>query len=68
MMVMFRFYTRIQYRLPSSDLKSDSVAQGFGSLGLMTSVLVHPDGRTVESEAAHGTVKFSHALVFPIES
>src|SRR3954467_14525201 len=38
------------------DVQSDSVAQGFGSLGLMTSVLVTPDGKTMESEAAHGTV------------
>ena len=38
------------------DVESDIVAQGFGSLGLMTSVLLSPDGRTVESEAAHGTV------------
>jgi isocitrate dehydrogenase len=38
------------------DVQSDTVAQGFGSLGLMTSVLVSPDGRTVEAEAAHGTV------------
>jgi isocitrate dehydrogenase len=38
------------------DVESDVVAQGFGSLGLMTSVLLSPDGRTVESEAAHGTV------------
>lgn len=38
------------------DVQSDSVAQGFGSLGLMTSVLLSPDGRTVEAEAAHGTV------------
>lgn len=38
------------------DVQSDSVAQGFGSLGMMTSVLVCPDGRTLESEAAHGTV------------
>jgi len=38
------------------DVQSDSVAQGFGSLGLMTSQLVCPDGRTVETEAAHGTV------------
>jgi isocitrate dehydrogenase len=38
------------------DVQSDVVAQGFGSLGLMTSVLLSPDGRTVESEAAHGTV------------
>ncbi|MFB0900893.1 MAG: isocitrate/isopropylmalate family dehydrogenase, partial [Dehalococcoidia bacterium] len=38
------------------DVQSDSVAQGFGSLGLMTSVLLTPDGKTVESEAAHGTV------------
>ncbi len=38
------------------DVESDVVAQGFGSLGLMTSVLMTPDGRTVEAEAAHGTV------------
>ena len=38
------------------DVQSDIVAQGFGSLGLMTSVLMSPDGKTVESEAAHGTV------------
>lgn len=38
------------------DVQSDTVAQGFGSLGLMTSVLVTPDGKTMESEAAHGTV------------
>jgi isocitrate dehydrogenase len=38
------------------DVQSDTVAQGFGSLGLMTSVLFTPDGRTVEAEAAHGTV------------
>jgi len=38
------------------DVQSDSIAQGFGSLGLMTSVLVTPDGKTIEAEAAHGTV------------
>ncbi len=38
------------------DVQSDTVAQGFGSLGLMTSILISPDGKTVESEAAHGTV------------
>lgn len=38
------------------DVQSDTVAQGFGSLGLMTSVLLSPDGKTAESEAAHGTV------------
>lgn len=38
------------------DVQSDTVAQGFGSLGLMTSVLMTPDGRTMEAEAAHGTV------------
>ncbi|KAJ8352875.1 hypothetical protein SKAU_G00243510 [Synaphobranchus kaupii] len=38
------------------DVQSDSVAQGYGSLGMMTSVLICPDGRTVEAEAAHGTV------------
>lgn len=38
------------------DVQSDVVAQGYGSLGMMTSVLMCPDGRTIESEAAHGTV------------
>jgi len=38
------------------DVQSDIVAQGYGSLGLMTSMLVTPDGKTVEAEAAHGTV------------
>ena len=38
------------------DVQSDSVAQGFGSLGMMSSVLMTPDGKTIESEAAHGTV------------
>lgn len=38
------------------DVQSDVVAQGYGSLGLMTSVLMCPDGKTLESEAAHGTV------------
>ncbi|MCB1502631.1 MAG: NADP-dependent isocitrate dehydrogenase, partial [Bauldia sp.] len=38
------------------DVQSDTVAQGFGSLGLMTSVLTTPDGKIVEAEAAHGTV------------
>jgi isocitrate dehydrogenase len=38
------------------DVQSDTVAQGFGSLGLMTSVLMTPDGETIEAEAAHGTV------------
>jgi len=38
------------------DVQSDTVAQGFGSLGLMTSVLMSPDGKTIEAEAAHGTV------------
>lgn len=38
------------------DVQSDIVAQGFGSLGLMTSVLLSPDGKTMEAEAAHGTV------------
>ena len=38
------------------DVQSDTVAQGFGSLGLMTSVLMTPDGKTIETEAAHGTV------------
>jgi len=38
------------------DVQSDTIAQGFGSLGLMTSVLMTPDGNTIEAEAAHGTV------------
>eukprot|EP00897_Mesotaenium_endlicherianum_P004052 jgi/Mesen1/3675/ME000202S02760 len=38
------------------DVQSDMLAQGFGSLGLMTSVLICPDGKTIEAEAAHGTV------------
>jgi isocitrate dehydrogenase len=38
------------------DVQSDTVAQGFGSLGLMTSTLITPDGKTMEAEAAHGTV------------
>src|SRR5690349_7970988 len=38
------------------DVQSDSLAQGYGSLGLMTSVLLCPDGKTIEAEAAHGTV------------
>jgi len=38
------------------DVQSDTLAQGFGSLGLMTSVLITPDGKTMEAEAAHGTV------------
>jgi isocitrate dehydrogenase len=38
------------------DVQSDTVAQGYGSLGLMTSVLLTPDGKTMEAEAAHGTV------------
>jgi isocitrate dehydrogenase len=38
------------------DVQSDTIAQGYGSLGLMTSVLMSPDGRSVEAEAAHGTV------------
>ena len=40
----------------SGDVQSDTVAQGYGSLGLMTSVLMSPDGKAVEAEAAHGTV------------
>jgi len=44
------------------DVQSDVVAQGFGSLGLMTSVLMTPDGRTVEAEAAHGTVTRHYRL------
>ena len=44
------------------DVQSDTVAQGYGSLGLMTSVLMTPDGKTVESEAAHGTVTRHYRL------
>lgn len=44
------------------DVQSDSVAQGFGSLGMMSSVLVTPDGKTVETEAAHGTVTRNYRL------
>ena len=44
------------------DVQSDIVAQGFGSLGLMTSVLMSPDGKTVEAEAAHGTVTRHYRL------
>ncbi|MFK8033393.1 MAG: NADP-dependent isocitrate dehydrogenase [Hyphomicrobiales bacterium] len=44
------------------DVQSDTVAQGFGSLGLMTSVLMSPDGQTVEAEAAHGTVTRHYRL------
>jgi len=44
------------------DVQSDTVAQGFGSLGLMTSVLMSPDGKTIESEAAHGTVTRHYRL------
>ena len=44
------------------DVQSDTIAQGFGSLGLMTSVLVSPDGKTIESEAAHGTVTRHYRL------
>jgi isocitrate dehydrogenase len=44
------------------DVQSDSIAQGFGSLGLMTSVLLTPDGKTVETEAAHGTVTRHYRL------
>ena len=44
------------------DVQSDTVAQGFGSLGLMTSALISPDGKTIESEAAHGTVTRHYRL------
>ena len=44
------------------DVQSDTIAQGFGSLGLMTSILMSPDGKTVESEAAHGTVTRHYRL------
>ena len=44
------------------DVQSDTIAQGFGSLGLMTSVLMLPDGKTIESEAAHGTVTRHYRL------
>src|SRR3712207_8100342 len=48
--------TLFPYTTLFRSVQSDTVAQGFGSLGLMTSVLATPDGRTVEAEAAHGTV------------
>ena len=44
------------------DVQSDTVAQGFGSLGLMSSVLMSPDGKTIEAEAAHGTVTRHYRL------
>jgi len=44
------------------DVQSDTIAQGFGSLGLMTSVLLSPDGKTIEAEAAHGTVTRHYRL------
>jgi isocitrate dehydrogenase len=44
------------------DVQSDTVAQGYGSLGLMTSVLMSPDGKSVEAEAAHGTVTRHYRL------
>ena len=44
------------------DVQSDTVAQGFGSLGLMSSVLMTPDGKTIEAEAAHGTVTRHYRL------
>jgi len=44
------------------DVQSDTIAQGFGSLGLMTSILMTPDGKTVESEAAHGTITRHYKL------
>tara|TARA_B100002051_G_C16398720_1_gene468767 strand:- start:232 stop:675 length:444 start_codon:yes stop_codon:yes gene_type:complete len=44
------------------DVQSDTIAQGFGSLGLMTSVLMTPDGNTIEAEAAHGTVTRHYRL------
>jgi isocitrate dehydrogenase len=44
------------------DVQSDAVAQGFGSLGMMSSVLITPDGKTMEAEAAHGTVTRHYRL------
>lgn len=49
------------------DVQSDIVAQGYGSLGLMTSVLLCPDGRTVEAEAAHGTTLIIFFCKFWVE-
>lgn len=50
------------------DVQSDIVAQGYGSLGMMTSVLMCPDGKTIEAEAAHGTVtrhyRYVRILIF----
>ena len=48
------------------DVQSDIVAQGYGSLGLMTSVLVTPDGKTVESEAAHGAPRLPLPMAFAL--
>ena len=49
------------------DVQSDTVAQGFGSLGLMTSVLLTPDGKTMEAEAAHGTVTRHYAPISAVK-
>ena len=60
LLVTIQYSTEFQSSCPcknyDGDVQSDTVAQGFGSLGLMTSVLVTPDGKTMEAEAAHGTV------------
>lgn len=53
---------KVSCRNYDGDVQSDIVAQGYGSLGLMTSVLLCPDGKTVESEAAHGTLPFKDPL------
>lgn len=54
-MVSTVWHSNIVLTLPQSDI----VAQGYGSLGMMTSELITPDGKTMEAEAAHGTVSFS---------
>ena len=49
------------------DVQSDILAQGFGSLGMMTSELITPDGQTVESEAAHGKFRSTLRIRFPLQ-
>lgn len=61
---VFTFLSRPGFRFLLS-VQSDIVAQGYGSLGLMTSVLLHPDGKTFCSEAAHGTGMLPCSTVFP---
>ena len=67
---MLCLQARMTHAVPPADgdVQSDIVAQGFGSLGLMTSVLTTPDGKVLEAEAAHGErICFLHnsALIYP---